>query len=543
MTYLTTVVLIAAVVLLTNAVLPGAAAVDVVAVESGQLQGVTNADQTVRIFKGVPFAAPPVGDLRWKEPQPAAHWDGIRQADKFGSAPLQTKVYGNINFRDNPPGEDCLTLNIWIPARPSKKKLPVIVWYYGGGFVAGSSSEERYDGENLAKKGVIVVEPNYRLGIFGFYAHPELTRESGHNSSGNYGFLDQVAALKWVGKNIGAFGGDPHNITIAGESAGSFSVSALMASPLSQGLFQKAIGESGAFFPNANTGPGIRLKPLADAEQAGLDFAKSVGANSLADMRAKSANDLLQAAAQAGPNPLFGPIIDGYFLPSDLRTIYAKGAQSHVPLLAGWNADEGKMIVIFNPDQPTVKSFMDMAQSRFGSRAAQFLALYPGGTDSDAVTSTQALAGDDFIAYSTWKWIDMQRETGKSPVYRYRFEQVPASKPGEMMGPVPVSALGATHAAEIEYVFQTLKSKGGVPWTDDDIMLSDVMSSYWVNFARTGNPNGEGLPDWPQYTKSGYQVMHLIGSSSHAGADTLRDRYEFLDAQEAGNQASHPPVH
>src|SRR5271169_6141171 len=268
---------VAGLLLLTSGLAATAGAADEVTVANGRLEGASNADHTVRIFKGIPFAAPPVGELRWKAPQPAASWTGVRPADKFGPACLQTNVFGDIYFRDAQPSEDCLNLNIWIPAKPASAKLPVFLWYYGGGFVAGSGSEPRYDGENFAKKGVIIVNPNYRLGIFGFFSHPELSKESGRNASGNYGLLDQVAALQWVVKNISAFGGDPHNITIAGESAGSFSVSALMASPLSRDLFQKAIGESGAFFPSGPNA-GLRVKPLSDTEQFGVKFAESVGA-------------------------------------------------------------------------------------------------------------------------------------------------------------------------------------------------------------------------------------------------------------------------
>jgi para-nitrobenzyl esterase len=507
-----------------------ASAADEVTVENGKLQGTTNEDHSVRMFKGIPFAAPPVGELRWKAPQPAAAWSGVRQADKFGSACLQTDVFGDIYFRDKQPSEDCLTLNIWIPAKPASAKIPVIVWFYGGGFVAGSGSEPRYDGENLAKKGVIIVNPNYRLGVFGFFSHPELSKESGHGASGNYGLLDQVAALQWVVKNIAAFGGDPQNITIAGESAGSFSVSALMASPLSKNLFQKAIGESGAFFPSGPNA-GLSVKPLAETEQNGVKFAESVGAKSLAEMRAKPGDELLQAAAKRDRGYAFGPNIDGYYLPTDAVTIYAQGAQSQIPLLAGWNADEGKMFVLFAPKKPTAKSFAEQAQTRFGDQSAQFLKLYPATTDQEALLSAEALSGDDFIAYSTWKWTDMQVKTGNAPVYQYLFEQVPAVKPGAMMGPVPASEAGARHACEIEYVFQTLKSQAGVPWTEDDFKVSDAMSWYWVNFAKTGNPNGSGLPDWPKYdSKSGYQVMHLSGKKIHAAADTARGKYEFLDA-------------
>jgi para-nitrobenzyl esterase len=501
--------------------------------ESGIVSATLNSDGAVRIFKGVPFAAPPVGNLRWKPPQPPLAWQGIRPADKFGPACLQTDVYGDIHFRDVQPSEDCLNLSIWVPARPAQAKLPVIVWFYGGGFVAGGNSETRYDGENLARKGVIIVSPNYRLGVFGFLSHPELTRESEHHASGNYGLLDQVAALHWVLRNISAFGGDPHNITIAGESAGSLSVSALMASPLSKNLFQKAVGESGAFFPSRPTG-GTHLEPLAEAEQLGLRFAESVGAASLAQLRAMPANDLLEAAAKMNRGFAFHPNIDGYFLPTDVRTIYENGAQSHVPLLAGWNANELDISVRLAPQQPTAKSFAAQAEARFDGDAPEFLRLYPAATDPEALLSAEALASDDFISFSTWKWMDLQTKTGDAPVYQYRFDQNPAVKPGAMIGPLPASAAGARHACEIQYVFETLKSVEGVPWTAADFKVSEEIASYWTNFARTGDPNGDNLPKWPPYaSRDGYQVMHLAGEGqgSHAAKDAQqRARYEFLDA-------------
>lgn len=324
-------------------------------VESGKLKGAYNSDHSVLMFKGVPFAAPPVGDLRWKAPQPAKRWHGVRAADKFGPACMQTDVFGDILqfMRDAQPSEDCLNLTIWLPASAKpKSKLPVFIWYYGGGFVAGGNSEKRYDGEALAKKGIIVVEPNYRLGVFGFLSHPELSKESGHNSSGNYGLLDQVAALRWVVKNIATFGGDPYNITIGGESAGSLSVSALMASPLSRHLFQKAIGESGAFFP-ASSSAGMQLRPASVTEQTGIKFAESVGAKSLAELRAKSGEETLEAAAKFNNGWAFGPNADGYYLSTGTFPIYAEGQQAQVPLLAGWNADEGKAQILMsaNPSQ------------------------------------------------------------------------------------------------------------------------------------------------------------------------------------------------
>ncbi len=505
---------------------------DLVTTESGTVLGTLNAHHTVRMFKGIPFAAPPVGERRWTPPQPPLSWQGIRHADKFGSPCLQTDVFGDIYFRDSQPSEDCLSLAIWIPARPTAAKLPVLVWFYGGGFVAGSNSEPRYDGENLARKGVIIVSPNYRLGVFGFLSHPELSKESQHHASGNYGLLDQVAALRWVLANIAAFGGDLHNITIAGESAGSLSVNALMASPLSKGVFQKAIGESGAFFPSRPTG-GLQLKPLAESEQLGVKFAESVGANSLAQLRTKPANELLQAAAQYNRGFAFHPNIDGYFLTTEVATIYEQGAQSHIPLLAGWNADENKMSILLAPQKPTAKSFAEEAQARFGDQAPEFLKLYPAATDQEALLSAEALASDDFIAFSTWKWTDMQSKTGGAPVYQYHFEQIPAVKAGKMIGPLPAGEAGARHAGEIEYVFETLQSEEGVPWTAADFKVSDEMSSYWTNFAKTGDPNGIGLPAWPPYdSHNGYQVMHLTGAGqgSHASADVVRARYEFLGA-------------
>lgn len=501
--------------------------------ESGIVAATLNSEGTVRIFKGVPFAAPPVGDLRWKPPQLARAWQGIRPADKFGPACMQTDVYGDIHFRDVPPSEDCLNLTIWLPAHPARGKLPVIVWFYGGGFLAGGNSETRYDGENLARKGVIIVSPNYRLGVFGFLSHPELTKESEHHASGNYGFLDQLAALHWVLRNISAFGGDPHNITIAGESAGSLSVSALMASPLSKDLFQKAIGESGAFFPSRPTG-GLYLKPLAETERLGVKFTESVGATSLAQLRAMPANDLLEAAAKMNRGFSFHPNIDGYFLATDVRKIYEQGAQSHIPLLAGWNADEDKMSVLLAPQKPTASSFAARAEARFAGDAAEFLKLYPAATDQDALVSAEALASDDFISFSTWKWMDLQTKTGDAPVYQYRFDQNPAVKPGAMIGPVPASAAGARHACEIQYVFKTLKFEQGIPWTAADFKVSDEMASYWTDFAKTGDPNGDNLPEWPPYaSQDGYPVMHLTGEGqgSHAAKDSQqRARYGFLDA-------------
>ena len=488
-------------------------------IADGMLEGVVSADGKVRTFKGIPFAAPPVGALRWKAPQPVVPWTGVRAATEYGPRPMQARVFDDMIFHDAGPSEDCLYLNLWLPAKPAVAKLPVMVWIYGGALVAGSTSEPRQDAGNLCKQGVLVVSLNYRLGVFGFFAHPELSKESGHEASGNYGLLDQVAALKWVQQNIAAFGGDPDNVTIFGESAGSFSVSALMASPLARGLFHRAIGESGAFL-----GPSLALRPRAAAEAAGVQFAESAfGTSTLAALRALPAPALLAAAVKQ-PWETFAPAVDGYFLPADCRSIFAAGRQSHVALLAGWNRDEGDSHALCADDAPTVANLAAHARTRFGAEADTFLQVYAATTDAEARRAAQDFGGDRFMAYSTWKWLELHLKTGRSPVYRYRFDQT-LPRPADA---APGTEALAPHAAEIEFVFQVLSSRN-LPWRSEDHAVSELMAAYWTNFAKTGDPNGPGLPAWPAYhSASGYQVMHLRAPSGPA-PDAHRARYEFLD--------------
>lgn len=497
---------------------------------NGVVEGVVSADNRVRTFKGIPFAAPPVGALRWKAPQPAASWSGVRRSVDYGPRCMQGNIYSDMRFNDAGPSEDCLNLNLWMPEaaydgrEPEQIKLPVMVWIFGGGFQAGSTSEPRQDAGVLSRRGVIVVSFNYRLGVFGYFSHPDLARESGHNASGNYGLLDQVAALKWVHDNIAGFGGDPGNVTIFGESAGSISVSGLMASPLARGLFQRAIGESGAFF-----GPTMPLRPHAETEQTNAKWAEAAfGAASIEKLRALPADQLLQAALKAG-QIRFQPNVDGYYLTEPVAATFAAGKQAQVPLLAGWNLDEGSYRTFFGGQAPTVENYAARARTQFGDRAAAFLKVYAAATDAEAKRAAADFAGDQFIAFSTWKWIDAHLKTGNAPVYRYKFEQ---TLPPAADAPAGAEAT-APHASDIEFVFNVLGSRR-LPWRPEDRQASDRMATYWTNFAKTGSPNATDLPKWPAYrAEDGYQVMRLAADSS-AAPDTHRARYEFFESQILG---------
>jgi len=492
---------------------------DRVHVEGGTLEGVAGTKPGVRIFKGIPYAAPPVGELRWAEPRPVVKWNGVRIADHFGPRCMQAPIYNDMIFRDTGASEDCLHLNVWTPAKSASDRLPVMVWIHGGGFQAGASSEPRQDGEVLATKGVIVVSINYRMGIFGFFAHPDLTKASAHHASGNYGLMDQWHALRWVHQNIKAFGGDPNKVTIFGESAGSFSVCALMASPLSRDLIAGAIGESGAFF-----GPTLAAKTLTEAEERGVKFATAQSAD-LAGLRAMPDDKILAASKGTA----FNPIVDGYFFPTLPADIFAAGKQSHVPLLAGWNSDEMPYPVLMAKDKMTAERLAAQLREKYPSEAAAMQAVYAATSDEEALTAARELSSDQFIGYSTWKWIDLQARTSGKPVYRYSFTRVRPSKPGAKVGAVDATKLGAVHASEIEYVFGALDSNKDYDWKPEDYKVSELMQSYWTNFAKTGDPNGPGLPKWGAYTsKDAPQVMRLDVDAASA-AETHRDRYETLD--------------
>ncbi len=482
---------------------------------SGVVEG--KREDTVRAFLGIPYAAPPVGDRRWQPPAPVAPWDGVRPATAFGSRPMQPVIFHDMIFRDPGCSEDCLTLNIWTPAEKAEARLPVMVWIFGGGFIAGGTSEQRQDGARLAKQGVVVVSMNYRLGVFGFFVHPELAAESPHHAAGNYGLMDQLAAIRWVHDNIAAFGGDPKNVTIFGESAGSFSVSAQMASPLAHGLFQKAIGESGAaFYSSGLAQESLATRAAADAEYVG----KQTGVHTLAELRAMPAQALMDAVMKTDEQRYrFSLDVDGYFLPEPVADLFAAGKQNDVPLLAGWNHDEGG--VSLPPGTPAIESMKKTAQETFGDDADEFLRLYPSTTEEQAARSGADFAGDRFIALSTWAWLEAQTKTGKQPVFRYHFDRAP---PTNFYG----QPSGAYHSADILYVFDSFDAQPQVAWTPTDREVSRVVQGYWTNFARTGNPNGPNLPTWPTYgPRDGWPVMHL-NAPPEARPDERRPRYEFL---------------
>jgi para-nitrobenzyl esterase len=491
---------------------------------SGSLQGIQISG--ISIFKGIPFAQPPVGDLRWKEPQPAKNWEGTRHADHFSARPMQLPIYSDMNFRSDSVSEDCLYLNIWTPAKTGREELPVLVYFYGGGLMAGDASEFRYDGESMARRGIVSVTVNYRLGIFGFMAHPDLTKESMHHASGNYGLMDQTEALRWVKKNIAAFGGNPDNITIAGESAGSFSVSAQIASPLPRNLFAAAIGESGSIY-------GRPVTTLSEAEKKGVRFADSIGAHSIGDLRAIPADLLLKAAANT--KAYFDIDADGYFFPEQPLALYAAGKIARVPLLVGWNSGEGSWRSILGNETPTKENYISAVKKLYPGSSDEILKRYAVNADTDVESAAAALAGDRSIGFGTWKWAELHVKTN-SPVYRYFFTRArpeiisDGKKTSESSNTLPPGTFrGAAHSAEIEYALGNLPTNRVYNWQPDDYMVSAIMQNYFLNFIKTKNPNGVGLPYWPLYQTWQKDPVQFIDVGTHRDSDKTRDRYLYLD--------------
>lgn len=481
---------------------------DKIKVEGGDISGTVNPSGDVHIFRGIPFAAAPVGALRWKAPQPVIPWSGVKACDKFGASPMQPKPAAFSMWTEeflipkDPISEDCLNLNVWTAALSATDKRPVMVWIYGGGFSSGGSACPIYDGEAMAKKGIVFVSINYRVGLFGFFSHPELTKESGNNASGNYGLMDQIAGLKWVQKNIAAFGGDPANVTIAGQSAGSMSVNCLVASPLAKGLFNKAIGESGASFTNSNAS-------LQNAEEEGRKLMESLHASSIGDLRAITAEELMKKSPRFG-----GPIIDGYVLPDAIINIFKQQKENKVSLMTGWNQDEGFM---FGPTKKA-DEFIKEAHEQYGADAATFLKYYPAGSDAEAATSQLNLSRDMIFGAQNYTWANIQASRGLA-TYVYRFtRKVPAT--GEYV------KYGAFHTGEVPYAYDNLKFVNR-PWEPVDHQLATTMSSYFANFIKTGNPNGKNLPVWDAYTTADKKVM-ILGVKSESKTIPDREMLDFL---------------
>jgi para-nitrobenzyl esterase len=475
-----------------------------VKVEQGIVQGTL--EDGLRVFKGIPFAEPPVGDLGWKAPQPAEKWEGVKQTTAFAPTPMQG---------GNPPSgksEDCLYLNIWTPAKSSKDKIPVLVWIYGGGFSFGSTSEPGYDGANLAKKGVVLVSIAYRVNQFGFLAHPELSAESPNHVSGNYGILDQIAGLQWIKENIAAFGGDPNKVTIFGESAGGISVSMLCASPLAKGLFSGAISQSGGSFgpTRRTTYPGENMKTLEQAEADGIVYVQNAGASSIAELRKIEADKLPGGFGMPGG----WPIVDGYFIPDDQYKMYEAGNFNDTPILVGYNSDEGASFT--RTKDP--KEFTESVQQRYGKFAGALLEAYPV-TESTVPKTARDLARDAAFGWHTWSWARLQSNMGKSKAWLYYFDQHP-----DYPEDSPQYGYGSPHGQDVAYVFMHVNAAN-----ESDAALSEAIGTYWTNFAKYGNPNGESVPEWPPFSDENPNVMYLTGPTPFVGPVPSANSLEVLD--------------
>jgi para-nitrobenzyl esterase len=512
-------ILTAALLAATTAVTVPCALTKPVRTESGLVEGMHGTDKSITVFKGIPFAAPPIAAKRWRAPEAPHKWNGVRLADRFGANCVQTivqekKPWTYEFMAHGDVSEDCLFLNIWTAASSPTEKRPVFVYLHGGANTEGSGSIDAYDGEGLAHKGVVMITINYRLGVFGFFTHPELSKESPNHVSGNYALLDQIAALRWIQKNIAAFGGDPARVTVAGQSAGAADIASLITSPLAKGLFQRAIMESGGV-----AGGGGPPRTLAISEQDGLKFAAAKGAHSLAELRTLSAKDVFTAI----PNgPRFGPVIDGYVLPATPKEIFAAGKQNDVPTLTGSNADENGA----SPNPKTsVAQFKTQAQ-RYGDLSAEFLKDYPAASDDDAAARANESARDRARVVLT-QWASARAATAKTPAYVYFYNHV-------LPGP-DAAQYGAFHTSEVPYVLNTL-TRSDRPFTADDRRIAEMLSSYWANFAANGDPNGKGLPHWPSTQEQPAMVMQIgdnCGAIPAAGTDAKLDLNRRLLSQTA----------
>jgi len=510
--------------------LTSAAFAETVRVEGGLLKGTV--EDGLGVYRGIPYAAPPIGDLRWRPPQPAQKWKGVHAADQFGRSCVQT----NAAIADLPaPSEDCLYLNVWTPAKSTEEKLAVLVWIHGGGFVAGAPAEKLYHGEWLAKKGVVVVSIAYRLGVFGFLAHPELSAENSHHVSGNYGLLDMIAGLQWVQKNISAFGGDHRRVTIQGESAGAAAVSILCASLLTKGLFRGAIAESGGSFGPVRADASFgEAEPLASAEKRTADWLSSISVSNIAELRKMPAEKLQTMIPHQ-----FGwarPNVDGWVIAGDQYRLYESGQYNDVPVLTGYNSDEG---LLFGSPK-SQEAYIQSVRERYQQSADKILAAYPGGGTPAEQKTARDLMRDSAFGWNAWVWARMQTKTGKSMVFLYYFDEK-----AEIPAGSKAAGYGARHASELPYVFRQLTEHSRPASTPKDESLSDMMRTYWTNFAKTGDPNGTGLPRWPAYDDAKPQMLHIEAENTKAGPVvnenglTVLDEYFALRRSEEVKPATH----
>lgn len=484
----------------------------VISTDTGKIEGSFNVDKTVRVFKGIPFAAPPIGDLRWKAPQPTAAWDGILPCTEFGPSPIQNAPEPfycwteEFIAKPEPINEDCLYLNVWTTAKSENEKQPVIVWIYGGGLTSGSANCDIYDGEELAKKGVVFVSINYRVGILGFMAHPELSKESGNNASGNYGFMDQIAALKWVKKNINAFGGDPNNITIAGQSAGAFSVNTLIASPLAENIFHKAILQSGGLLGSN------RAQTLNEAEATGQRFMEKAKVTTIEELRQLPAEEL-QSISNDSEIGRVGITEDGYVVPKDLLAYFKDGKQQQIPVISGWVTGDGDFL---GGNEMTVEKYKEEAIANYGDKAASFLALFPADTNEDVKKMKSKLGMLNFAGVPSHLLANYNTQSS----YLYQFGHVPPEKQN-------FPNYGAFHTSEVPYALHTLHTWNR-DWQPLDKTIEDALSSYWVNFAKTGNPNGDNLPNWNTYDKQSGNIMAIEDTTLSSKVGFLKSELDFL---------------
>ncbi|SOE21437.1 para-nitrobenzyl esterase [Spirosomataceae bacterium TFI 002] len=478
---------------------------NVVKTDKGWVEGMVEKD--ILTFKGIPFAAPPVGELRWKKPIEHEPWSGKLECKEFSASPIQNKPTPFYCWSEEfiappePLSEDCLYLNIWTKGNKGGRKKPVVMWIYGGGFVSGSSACSVYDGTAYAEQDVVFVSINYRVGIFGFLAHPELSAESNGEASGNYALLDQIQGLKWIQKNIDAFGGDPNNVTIIGQSAGSFSVQALVASPLAKGLFNKAIGHSGGLLGTA------RGVSLADAEATGNEIVEKIDAGNISQLRELSAEELFNKYKKAG-SARMAPVLDGYVLPSNLEEHFKAGHHNDVPFITGWVTGDGSLGDSF---KITPEQYKENIEKKYGVNSSEYLKQFPGKTLKEVKKSSEKAGMINFAVNTAMLW----SKYNKSPSYIYEFDHVPTDKPD-------FPNYGAFHTADVPFALHTL-NKWDRPWQKSDLDMENAMSSYWINFIKTGNPNSKNLASWPEHGTSSKAVLML--------KSTIEARNEYLQQE------------